>query len=766
MYTLHLLGGASLEGPAGPLSGPAVQPGRLALLVLLAVPASRAVPRDKLVALLWPERSASRGRRSLSDSLYVLRQALGEEAIRSVGDALRLDPGHVHTDVATFRRALDTGAPEEAVEAYRGPLLDGVHLRDSVAFERWVDRQRGRLADEYVQALRSLARTAGDRGDLEEALSWRRRVVAERPYSTAAVLALMRTLERSGNPAGAVRAAHLHQERLSRDLRAEPDPTLLEELDRIRTAPAAGGTPAEGPGRTRDRGSGAGTAVDDPPFSDGRPPPRRVLLAMLALAAVLSVSYLGVRGGGVLGTEPTDGIRSIAVLPFESRAPDPADQAWFAHGMTEAVTTELGRIEELNVISWTSARQFAGVDRPLPEIARQLGVDALVEGSVLREEDAVRISLQLVDGRTDRRLWGRSYERELRDVVGLQAEVAAAIAGEIEVTASPALRDRDHLAGRSRGAVEADPRAYEAYLHGRYHFDRWGSAEFEKAMRRYREAIAIDSTFAPAHAALADVCLRPSIYNVHMSLDECRASALRAIGLDPRSAEAHAALGRVRTRQWDWKGAETAFRRALQLNPNSGLAHRWYAILLGTTMRRDQALEHIRRAEELDPLNLLVKTIVAVQLARLGRTGEADAQLDEVLEMDPEYVLAHLVSATMGRPDEAAAHARYAVSQLGHDPLRPRLVTAVVQARHGDTARARELLQGVEEELAGRPEEPLGFVAIVHYELGHIEEALDWLEEAVEVHSMSVASITSDRTFDDLRSHPRFRALRRRMGLP
>lgn len=771
MFSLRLLGGLALDDPSGPVSGPATQPARLALLAVLAVPEARSVSRDKLAALLWPETSSQRARRNLSDTLYVLRRELGEDLVRSPGDVLRLDPDRVRTDVTAFRDALTRGAPEEAVRAYGGPFLDGVHLRDSVAFERWVDTQRQQLARQYHEALASLARAAEDAGDPKTAVQWRRMLVAERPYRTSEAIALMRALEKAGDPAAAVRVGHLHEERLKEELEAEPDPALHAELERIRTSPDGSGAALTGTGgQTLPAGYAEkqdGVLASGGAVSSGLPTPPRALVRIgIALAAVILTGYGALYLSGHIATEGGDTVESLAVLPLEDLAPEREAATWFADGMTDALTTELGQIEQLTVISRISAMQYQGTDKSLPEVAGELGVDAVLEGSVLRAGDEVRITLRLIDIPTHRQLWAQSYEGTLQDVIGIQAQVAGAIAEEVEASVPSRLRRAEPRATRATGAAEeVNAEAYEAYLKGRYYFNRWGESAFRRAMHHFEEAIDLDPSFARAHAALANVCLQPSIFDVLRSLRDCRESALTALELDDESAEAHAVLGRIKTREWDWDGAESEFQRAIELNPNSAMAREWYSILLSTTLRREAAVEQIRRAEELDPVNLLRKTVVAVQLARAGRREEAEAQLDEVLELDPEFVLAHLVSATMGSVEEAPEHARFAVTRLGEDDMRPRLVTAVAHARAGEVGTALDILRPVVGEATNRPEAPIGFIAIAYKELGRTEDALRWLEKGVAVRSTHLPSITSAPVFDDLRAHPRFQKIRRRMGL-
>ncbi len=460
-------------------------------------------------------------------------------------------------------------------------------------------------------------------------------------------------------------------------------------------------------------------------------------------------------------------ITSIAVLPLINLSGDP-EQEYFTDGMTEALTAELGRIKALKVISRTSAMHYKATDKLLPEIARELGVDALLEGSVLRAGDEVRITLRLIHGPTDRHLWARSFQRDLRDILTLQSEVARTIADEIQITLTPLLRERLRPAAKSAGAIRPNPQAYDAYLKGRYHFNRVGEAAFRMAIRHYEEAISLDTTFALAYAALAEVCLTPPIRVSEIrSLQDCERAALEAVELDDQLAEAHAALGAMRATQWDWAGSEVEFKRAIDLNPNSVMARRWYSELLRITMRLDEARREIRRAEELDPLNLFVKTMVSWPSFNQHRYEEALAQLDEVLQMDPDFGLAlynnGLIYTMMGMPEKVLTSARLAAKQLGEDAANIRLLIASGHAIGGNEEKTLEILVEVERDFGkANP----GSIAAVYLMLGQEEAALTWLEKGYEVRSPDLPNVTSEPWFDALREHPRFKALRRKMGLP
>lgn len=509
MFSLRVLGGIALDGPSGPVSGPATQPVRLSVLVLLAVPELRPVTRDKIVALLWPEQSAQRGRRNLSDALYVLRQELGDEAIRSSGDSLRLDPQRVDTDVADFRKALEHGEPRKAIRAYGGPLLDGVHLRDSVEFERWVEARQKELARMYEEALASLARTAESTGDVEAAVRWRREIVAERPYSTSAALALMRSLERAGDPAAAVRVAHLHEERLKEELGAEPDPNLYEELARIRTSPRSGDQPPSGEEPGGD--TPAETSSSPPPATtattrsgkgeeeDGRSAvwKRFALITAFVVGTALGSWALLSGIGGSPAAEPDLG--RVAVFPFRVNGASPSLD-YLREGMVDLLAAKLtGEAGPRAVNSRTSIsawRREGGtsddvdVER-IRAVAAGLGAGRALLGEVVGSPERLTItaSLESVDPRRPRittQVEGPADSLTIlvdRLVGRLLVEIAGSPGRPLEsltTSSLPALRH--YLAGR------------EAYRSG----------QRNRAVEYYNRALDHDSAFALAAIGLAE----------------------------------------------------------------------------------------------------------------------------------------------------------------------------------------------------------------------------------------------------------------------
>src|SRR4051812_15506380 len=357
-----------------------------------------------------------------------------------------------------------------------------------------------------------------------------------------------------------------------------------------------------------------------------------------ALVAVLATSGLiwGLRAARHAPSAP----RSIAVLPLESLSSDPS-QDYFADGMTDELITELGRISALRVISRTSAMAYKHTRKPLPEIARELNVDAVVEGTVLRSGDVVRITAQLIDGATDRHLWSDSYQGELRNTLALQNSVARAIAREIRVTINP----REEAALRNAKAV--DPAAYESYLKGRYFWNKRTADGLSTALAYFNQAIEQDPSYAPAYSGLADTYAllgdwQYAVMTPGEALPKAKAAAMHAIALDPTLGEGHNSLAFCLDGfDWNFGEAGKEFERALALNPGYATAHHWYAWHLALLRRYDDALVEMRKAVNLDPLSLVINADLAELLGLAGAYDEAIQQSRKTLELDPAFGLAH-----------------------------------------------------------------------------------------------------------------------------
>jgi TolB-like protein len=456
-------------------------------------------------------------------------------------------------------------------------------------------------------------------------------------------------------------------------------------------------------------------------------------------------------------------IRSLAVLPLENLSGDP-EQEYFADGMTEALTGDLGKIGSLRVISRTSAMQYKGARKPLPQIARELGVDAVIEGTVTRQGDRVRIAAQLIDGRTDEHLWAERYERPLRDVLELQSEVAKAIAREIRLELTPSERARLE----NRGPV--DPAAHDALLKGLYHFGRFTPESMRSAIAAFERAIDLDPGHALAHAwlghawyALAGPLSVLSAVTTLEGMPKAKSAALRALELDDSLAEAHTALGSVALLlEWDWPASERYLRRALELNPSLPWAHAGYAGHLGTRGRHDEAIAEGRRAVELAPLELRWRDVLSSQYRWARRYDEALEEARKVVEMDPTFQRGYWVLAAayeaLGRYEEVIG----AWERSGR--FTPENASALRRAlsQEGPQSFWREALRMA----LNAPEWRHTDLAWFHARLGERDEAFAELERAYASREAALVFLRVDFRLDPIRDDPRFDDLVRRVGIP
>jgi len=494
--------------------------------------------------------------------------------------------------------------------------------------------------------------------------------------------------------------------------------------------------------------------------------------AGLVVLAVLTVLGLAVpRIGRRLWPPKPNGIRSIAVLPLENLSGDPA-QEYFADGMTEALITDLAGIGSLKVISRTSVMRYKGTRKPLAQIGRELGVEALLEGSVLRSGNRVRVTAQLLDAKADRHLWGESYDREIVDVLELQSELTRSIVAGIS------LRTTSEESGRLAASRKVDPEAYEAYLKGRHFVGLWaapGDEPFTRGIEHLRASTDRDPTFAPAWAALATAYGSWGFFGIRPPGEtgpRARAAALRALELDPASGEAHAALGLATLwYDWDWVESERHVRRALELGPNSVPVLIQSTIVLIHLGRFEEAMALNRRAIDLDPLSSSTSLNLGFTFFSARRYREAIDQLERCRDLDPAapwpWIETAWVEARLGRKEAALAAAGRALELLGKSDDSMALgVLGWVCGLAGHGAEARVLLRRLEAIRAPVWVDPY-CVAYVHEGLGDRPAVFDALERGVRQRSPSMAHLLVDPTWSAAtRTHARYAELCRSVGMP
>ena len=454
-------------------------------------------------------------------------------------------------------------------------------------------------------------------------------------------------------------------------------------------------------------------------------------------------------------------INSLAVLPLQNLSGDP-NQEYFVDGMTEELITDLAQIHSLRVISRTSVMQFKHTQKSLPEIAAQLNVDAVVEGSVLRTGDNVRITAQLLDARRDQHLWAASYQREVENVLELQGQVARAIADQVHAKLTP---EEGASLAKQR---PTNPQAYDALLTGRFLFNRRNPADTEKAIGYFQRAAELDPNNAPAWAELAyaNASLGSDLGVADRTkvLPPARAAIARALEIDPNLAEAHTASAWMKLwYDWDWGGAEQEFRRSLELNPNDSVTHREYSHYLQVRKRFDEALEENKRAIDLSPLDILASIHLAWLYADARDGIKAVQQSQHVLEMDPSFTGAYLMMADGYVLQHKWNEALAAYAKINNYPQAVAVGVTYVRAASGDNAQARAALAKLTEYSRQNYVSPMTF-ATCYAALGERNKAFEWLEKAYKQRATGLISLEVNSRFDNLRSDPRFRDLERRVG--
>jgi TolB-like protein/DNA-binding winged helix-turn-helix (wHTH) protein/Tfp pilus assembly protein PilF len=488
------------------------------------------------------------------------------------------------------------------------------------------------------------------------------------------------------------------------------------------------------------------------------------LRIIVAVALALSLPILAFWLFHSREPAPT-GIQSLAVLPLENLSGDAA-QNYFADGMTDELITDLAQISALRVISRTSVMVYKGARKPLPQIAHELNVDAVVEGTVLRSGDQVRITAQLIDASTDKHLWSQSYEGELRDTLALQKRVAGAIADQIRINLTP----QERAALKSLKAV--NPEAYESYLKGRYFWNKRTSDGLKVALAYFKQAVEEDPKYTQAYSGLADTYAllgdwQYAVMTPKEAFPKAKAAAIKALELDNTLGEAHNSLAFVLDGfDWDLDAGGIEFRRAIELNPGYATAHHWYAWHLSLLGRYDEAIAEMRKAENLDPLSLIINADLAELLVLAHSYDESIRQSRKTIEMDPNFALAHnqLGQAYLQKHmyDQAIAELQRAVQLSGGSPTSiANLARAYVAS--GKRSEAMKLLSNLKKR-SNSNYSNAAEIAMIYASLGDVDQAMNWLEKAYD--ERFNPGVLLRPGFDPLRSDTRFQNLVRRIGLP
>jgi TolB-like protein/DNA-binding winged helix-turn-helix (wHTH) protein/tetratricopeptide (TPR) repeat protein len=465
------------------------------------------------------------------------------------------------------------------------------------------------------------------------------------------------------------------------------------------------------------------------------------------------------------GRLPLSPIHSLAVLPLENLSND-TSQDYFADGMTDELITHLGQISAIRVISRTSAMTYKGVHKPLSEIARELNVDAVVEGSVLRSGERVRIDAQLIQMPADKQIWAESYEGDFRDTLALQSRVARSVVEQIRGT----LNRQEQVALAKPKTVS--PAAYEAYLKGRYFWNKRTGDGLRTAIQYFNHAIDADPTYAEAYAGLADSYALSGdweygVLSPQDAFHKATAAATKALALDDSLGEAHTSLAfALDLYGWDWAAAETEYKLAIKLSPGYATAHLWYAWHLILMGQNSEGLFELRKAESLDPLSLIISADMADALCIAHRYDDAVQQSKKTLQLDPNFAIGHYELGQAFEQkhmhDEAAAQFQKAIDISGHSGVLDSSL-AYVYAVLGRTEEAIKIAKGLEARRDQNPSAEAN-IALIYVGLGDHDQAMIWLNKGYEARFNP--SILLRPAFDPLRSDARFKELLRRVGLP
>ena len=484
-------------------------------------------------------------------------------------------------------------------------------------------------------------------------------------------------------------------------------------------------------------------------------------LMVLLLVALWNLPFFS-SGDRVL--EASGEIRSIAVLPLENLSGDP-DKEYFSDGMTEALIADIAKIRSLKVISRTSVMQYKGVRKPLPEIAKELNVDAILEGSVLHAEGEVRITVQLIRASTDEHLWADNYTDKLENIMILQSKIARAVADEVKLTLSP---DEKLKLSSSK---KINPEAHEAFLRGKHFWNKRTGDGIKKALEYFQEAVNIEPLYALAHVGIAesyDLLHQYSGIPSRETYPKGKAAALKALEIDPNLGEAHIAIAYALTEHfWDWEAAEVEYKKGLELSPNYATGHQWYAEFLTYMGRHDEAKKEIKLAKELDPLSLVILLVEAFVYHLSGDIESARGFMDRNIELYPDYGTMYYNKADLhlgeGEYEEAA---RMWLKAFEIDKVSIEVL---------DERREAFNLYGIkglfkvflESNLKQKPINSYR-VAVDYYVFGEYERSFDWLERAIEERNFTMIQVKQEPLFSDpeFRSNPRFQAILKKMNFP
>jgi len=697
MIELRTLGATQVLQPGSPSGSFHLQPKRLGVLAYLAAARPRGMHRrDSLLVMFWPEEDEQRARNALSQTVHAIRRDIGPQVLLTQGhELIGVDPASLLCDAVEFEERLDRGEPEEALRLYRGEFLHGLPIGDAMGFDRWQESEAWRLQRRAWKAAATLADSAEADGNTVAALHWLELAVELLPTDEVLLRRLLVLTDSMGDRAGALRAHERFSGLLREEYGVDPSPETQALMAEIR---------------------GRRTPLP-------KPRPR---------SSVRSA------------------IRSMAVLPLENLTGRVEDE-YFADGMTEMLTTELSGIGALRVVSRQSVRAFKGSDRPLRDVTDLLGVDAVLEGSVLRAGDRIRVVVQLVRVEPEEHLWADAYDRDMRDVFAMYSEISRGVS--MEVAARLTGDEQRRITRRAHRSVH--PVAYDRFLRGVALFDQ---SQFPDAVKQYAKAIELDPDFAEAHAWMAAALGRIAHLAGPQHAELMRREVDLALEQGPDLQWAHAVLGSwLMLFEYDWQAADAAFQGAMKAKRRDARAHPEYGLFLVGQCRFDEAMALADEWLDLDPGVGAQFAIGWIQHKR--RQFEASTeQLEFVIDHWPGFVYAPFWLAgnyaLLGRSEEAVKLAHRALDAAPWHSIGRGYAGAVFGAA-GAPDDAHAILRSFE--AIGREG---GYVdtfnlALVHAGLGENEEALRCLERCATDGSVQNWIMAPEPFFDGLRQEPR-----------
>jgi len=708
MIELRTLGVTQLRPHGSAERSVHLQSKRLAVLAYLAAARPRGVHRrDSLLVVFWPEQSEQRARNALSQTLHALRRDVGHQVLQTQGrELVGIDPTGLSCDAVEFEERIERGELEEGLRLYRGEFLPGLLINGAVGFDRWRESEAWRLNRRAWEAAAALADAAEADGNMVAAMHWLEQAVELLPTDESRLRRLLGLTDSLGDRAGAMRAYERFADLMREDYGVEPSAETEALI-----------------GEIRDR--------------------RRPLSTPTPMVTL--------RGA----------IRSIAVLPLENLTGRSEDE-YFADGMTEMLITELSGIRALRVVSRQSVRAFKGSDRPLRDVTDLLGVDAVLEGSVLRAGDRIRVVVQLVRVEPEEHLWADAYDRDVRDIFSMYSDISRAVSSEVAAR----LTTGDQQGLIERGHRSVHPVAYDRFLRGVALF---AQSQFEEALKEYGRAVELDPDFAEAHAWMAAALGRIAMVAGPQLAVPMRCEVDLALKQGPDMQWAHAVHGSwLMLFNYDWQAAEAAFQRAMKAQRRDARAHPEYGLFLVGQCRFDEAMALANEWLDLDPGPYAHDAIGWVQLKR-RQFEESTDRLEFVINHWPRYAWTPIWLACnytfLGQSAQAVGLMHRALEAApSHSILRG--YAGAVFATAGATDDARGILRSFE--VIGRGG---GYVdpfnlALVHAGLGESDEALSQLERCAAEGSVQNWIMAPEPFFDGLRQEPRFRAVLRRLNLP